>query len=158
MYQYHDCSTSNGRQRHYPDSKVHGANMGPTGPRWVPCWPRELCYLGIHCSLVDDCMLQRLGMGIFSSTLFGYTRNKIWWTNPTMHYSNIPWCTIFIPKCAHVCTFVLKFCMNMTLYLSQTRIGYQEVDSWNNVMWQTLTLIAQKQVLSLWLKKQFSMK
>ena len=28
-----------------PDSKVHGANMGPTGPRWAPCWPHELCYL-----------------------------------------------------------------------------------------------------------------
>ena len=28
------------------DSKVHGANMGPTGPRWSPCWPHELCYLG----------------------------------------------------------------------------------------------------------------
>ena len=32
-----------------PDSKVHGANMGPTcpvGPRWAPCWPHEPCYLG----------------------------------------------------------------------------------------------------------------
>ena len=29
-----------------PDSKVHGANMGPTGSRWVPCWPHEPCYLG----------------------------------------------------------------------------------------------------------------
>ena len=28
-----------------PDSKVHGAHMGPTGPRWAPCWPHELCYL-----------------------------------------------------------------------------------------------------------------
>ena len=26
-----------------PDSKVHGANMGPT---WVPCGPHENCYLG----------------------------------------------------------------------------------------------------------------
>ena len=24
------------------ESKVHGANMGPTGPRWVTCWPHEL--------------------------------------------------------------------------------------------------------------------
>ena len=24
----------------------HGANMGPTAPRWAPCWPHELCYLG----------------------------------------------------------------------------------------------------------------
>ena len=34
-----------------PDSKVHGAYMGPvsvgpTGPSWAPCWPHELCYLG----------------------------------------------------------------------------------------------------------------
>ena len=33
---------------HYsPDSKIHGASMGPTGPRWAPCWPYELCYLGV---------------------------------------------------------------------------------------------------------------
>ena len=24
----------------------HGAHMGPTGPRWAPCWPHEFCYLG----------------------------------------------------------------------------------------------------------------
>ena len=29
-----------------PDSKVHGAHLGPTGPSWAPCWPHELCYLG----------------------------------------------------------------------------------------------------------------
>ena len=29
-----------------PDSKVHGAHLGPTGPRWAPWWPHELCYLG----------------------------------------------------------------------------------------------------------------
>ena len=29
-----------------PDSKVHGAHLGPTGRRWAPCWPHELCYLG----------------------------------------------------------------------------------------------------------------
>ena len=33
-----------------PDSKVQGANMGPIWgrqePRWAPCWPHELCYLG----------------------------------------------------------------------------------------------------------------
>ena len=26
----------------------HGAHLGPTGPRWAPCWPHELCYLGWH--------------------------------------------------------------------------------------------------------------
>ena len=29
-----------------PDNKVHGAHLGPTGPRWAPCWPYEPCYLG----------------------------------------------------------------------------------------------------------------
>ena len=29
-----------------PESKVHGTHLGPTGPRWAPCWPHELCYLG----------------------------------------------------------------------------------------------------------------
>ena len=24
----------------------HGAHLGPTGPRWAPCWPHELCSLG----------------------------------------------------------------------------------------------------------------
>ena len=24
----------------------HGAHLGPTGPRWDPRWPHELCYLG----------------------------------------------------------------------------------------------------------------
>ena len=30
----------------YPNSKVHGTHLGPTGPRWAPCFPHELCYLG----------------------------------------------------------------------------------------------------------------
>ena len=24
----------------------NGTHPGPTGPRWAPCWPHELCYLG----------------------------------------------------------------------------------------------------------------
>ena len=23
------------------------AQLGPTGPRWAPCWPHETCYLGL---------------------------------------------------------------------------------------------------------------
>ena len=29
-----------------PDSKVHEAHLGPTGPGWAPGRPHELCYLG----------------------------------------------------------------------------------------------------------------
>ena len=47
-----------------PDSKVHGANigahLGPTGPRWAPCWPHKLCYLGWRWSnLRHTCSRQR---------------------------------------------------------------------------------------------------
>ena len=43
----------------YPDSKVNGANMGPTWvlyvvPRWAPCRPHEPCYQG-------GCVRGRLG-------------------------------------------------------------------------------------------------
>ena len=35
----------------FPDSKgswgQHRAQLGPTGPSWGPCWPHELCYLGL---------------------------------------------------------------------------------------------------------------
>ena len=30
----------------------HGAHLGPTEPRWAPCWPHELCYLG-RCPLTS---------------------------------------------------------------------------------------------------------
>ena len=29
-----------------PDSKVHGAHLGLTGPRWAPWWPHDCRYLG----------------------------------------------------------------------------------------------------------------
>ena len=39
-------------KRKFPDSKVHGANMGPTlilsAPDGTPCWPHEPCYQGYN--------------------------------------------------------------------------------------------------------------
>ena len=34
----------------------YGDHLGPTGPRWVPCWPLELCYLGSLRILVYMCL------------------------------------------------------------------------------------------------------
>ena len=31
-----------------PHSKVHGDHLGPTGPRWAPCWPHEPLYRGCY--------------------------------------------------------------------------------------------------------------
>ena len=33
-------------QANNQESKVYGARLGPTGPRWAPCWPHDPCYLG----------------------------------------------------------------------------------------------------------------
>ena len=30
------------QNKHTPDSKVHGVHLGPTGPRWAPCWHHEV--------------------------------------------------------------------------------------------------------------------
>ena len=48
-YVYFQTQGQNYFLHHDPDSKACGANMGylgPVGPRWAPCGPRELCYLG----------------------------------------------------------------------------------------------------------------
>ena len=54
----------------FPDNKVHGACMGPPGPRWAPCWPHEPCYHGTfrclnhHSSSMRHTLLQsRSGYG-----------------------------------------------------------------------------------------------
>ena len=41
-----DQPSGGGGDVHAHDSKVHGAHLGPTGPKWIPYWPHELCYLG----------------------------------------------------------------------------------------------------------------
>ena len=41
--------------QNHPDSKVHGANMGPTWGQQDPGWPHEPCYLGVP--IADDCMI-----------------------------------------------------------------------------------------------------
>ena len=39
----------------------HGAHLGPTGPRWAPCWPHELCYLG---PILHTCMINWNGIAL----------------------------------------------------------------------------------------------
>ena len=37
----------------------HVAHLGPTGPRWAPCWPHELCYLGLILRWHVACLMPR---------------------------------------------------------------------------------------------------
>ena len=38
------------------------AHLGPTGPRWAPCWPHELCYL--------ECYMNRWLTPVLQTTRF----------------------------------------------------------------------------------------
>ena len=42
------CISRKRRPRYQGPWGQHGAHLGPTGPRWAPCGPREPCYLGSH--------------------------------------------------------------------------------------------------------------
>ena len=53
----YDLTTTKRSKIKPPHSRVHwgqhGAHLGPTGLRWAPCWPHELCYLRCfmwHCT------------------------------------------------------------------------------------------------------------
>ena len=35
----------------YPDSKIHGVNMGSTGPRWAPCCPMNIAIWVVYMSI-----------------------------------------------------------------------------------------------------------
>ena len=37
----------------------HGAHLGPTRPRWAPCWPYKPCYLGhvLACQILTSSQL-----------------------------------------------------------------------------------------------------
>ena len=41
--------------------------MGPTGPRWAPCWPHEPCYLGnlsIFYSVIDNMIIVHFSINL----------------------------------------------------------------------------------------------
>ena len=69
-------------QRHqYPDSKdQHEARLGPTGPRWAPCWPHQLCCL---CSYKAKNVPMRFQFGLrclhSSDNVSDFTDRSNWW-------------------------------------------------------------------------------
>ena len=53
------------------DSKVHGANMGPTWVLSAPCWPHEPCYQGLQW------------------VIYWYRSGNIHWLSLHVHYLNV---------------------------------------------------------------------
>ena len=56
----------------------HGAHLGPTGPRWAPCWPHEPCYLG---NLEDVLFLSFILLTSSALTLYDKYQLAIWLPN-----------------------------------------------------------------------------
>ena len=44
----------------------YGAHLGPTGPRWAPCWPHELCYMGKSINLDSSVSISYVGFEIYN--------------------------------------------------------------------------------------------
>ena len=59
------------------------AHLGPAGPRWAPCWPHELCYLGTFTWFFDALKLKQLnGIAWASSSSprwHSYFMKLHWW-------------------------------------------------------------------------------
>ena len=57
------------------------AHLGPTGPRWAPRWPHELCYLG-HITVLDDlCDAERTYWRQLTLKVLMHTMcSSSWWT------------------------------------------------------------------------------
>ena len=78
----------------------HGTHLGPTGPRWAPCWPHDSCCRG---SFKNEILMHRPRFhDIFASLKYACS------TNPTIHQFRIPQCIFLLQKCAHVRTFLLQ--------------------------------------------------
>ena len=73
----------------------HGAHLGPTGPRWAPCWPHELCYLGKTNWQVDSLVCSypsALAMELLQSC-----------TKSSMYCFLLLWGVIVLALSTHVC-------------------------------------------------------
>ena len=99
----------------------HGAPLGPTGQKWAPCWPHELCYLGWH-YINHVCTHKRhpishLNGHAMGYLLLGFSRKhnvlKLHCTVylvsglvsqyvPQLHSSQYPWAYIYSLRCPTV--------------------------------------------------------
>ena len=108
--------------KHPPNSKVHGANTGPTWVLSAPCWPHEPCYLGplslylYHLSLIEHSVLCGLyadlkGMINSSPPSAAYMRR---WTGPSL--VQVMACRLFSAK-----------------PLPEPMLAYCQLDSWEQI-------------------------
>ena len=83
------CITINQFVNTFTDSKVHGANMGPTwgpvGPRWALCWPHEPCYQACYVPHGKIQQQYQLPQCFFSKVCFEFEHWRYSWTSVGIH-------------------------------------------------------------------------
>ena len=57
-------------------------HLGPTGPRWVPCWPHEPCYLGY---VILTCIISTIIDWLVTDCGTNYLASFIVWQSLTGH-------------------------------------------------------------------------
>ena len=64
----------------------HGAHLGPTGPRWAPCWSHELCYLGCLLDIITMVPLAIITRSLIILNTSSGTRYKLLITHDNIVY------------------------------------------------------------------------
>ena len=66
----------------YPNSKAHGAQLGPTGPRCAPCWSHELCCVGMTSAIT---MMNPLWIYCYTNDITSHVYTYIYTTDIMSH-------------------------------------------------------------------------
>ena len=56
------------------------AHLGPTGPRWAPCWPHEPCYLGYVTNALLREIISPKDVSFWGMIIW----KRLWWDNIVM--------------------------------------------------------------------------
>ena len=100
------CSTNSRFMGHaacgIPDSEVHGVYMGPTGPRWAPCWSHVPCYLRtlsnrtLYCNIKTEptvCWFEIRGTELLWDTSNVNSKMNMFFFRLVISHIKIPCCT-----------------------------------------------------------------
>ena len=107
----------------------HGAHLGPTGPRWAPCWPQELCYLGhyLYCwdsiagkmqIFIHHIRAWLLEMQSLCSVHSGYGHSQ--WEKALLSNTSSHW----LSPCPEWCLFMQQVLTQIFLYFIESIIPW----------------------------------
>ena len=114
-----------------PDSKVHGANMGPIWgrPRWAPCWPHEPCYLGCLGTDRQQYIYVCVYVFIYIHIMYTYYVLSIYFTFLQKLLNKGYWYKPLFTRLHNLLHLVKYWCSDERLYMLLTHLGW--ICKWN---------------------------